>query len=84
MVAALMTLDPRERDIIAERRLKETPATFEELSHRYAVSRERIRQIELRAVSKMVASVARFAEDRSPALIFESRLPVLECRTSAD
>jgi RNA polymerase sigma-32 factor len=80
---ALKTLDLRERDIIAERRLKETPATFEELSHRYAVSRERIRQIELRAISEMAASVARLVKKSLPALAFGSRLLVLECRTSA-
>ena len=84
MAAALTTLSLRERDIIAERRLKGTPATFDELSHRYAVSRERIRQIELSAISKLAASVAGLGKNSSPALAFESRLSVAECRTSAD
>ena len=51
--AALKTLNARERDIIVERRLKDDPSTLEELSHRYAVSRERIRQIEVRALEKL-------------------------------
>ena len=55
---ALTKLNPRERDIILARRLKEEPATLEELSQRYAVSRERVRQIEVRAMSKMVVAVA--------------------------
>jgi RNA polymerase sigma-32 factor len=50
---ALKKLNPRERDIIFERRLKDEPSTLEELSHRYAVSRERIRQIEVRAFEKI-------------------------------
>jgi len=50
---ALRKLNPRERDIIFERRLKDEPSTLEELSHRYAVSRERIRQIEVRAFEKL-------------------------------
>ena len=54
---ALRKLNPRERDIVLERRLKDEPATLEELSHRYAVSRERIRQIEVRAVAKLQKAV---------------------------
>jgi RNA polymerase sigma-32 factor len=50
---ALKKLNPRERDIIFERRLKDEPSTLEELSHRYDVSRERIRQIEVRAFEKL-------------------------------
>jgi len=50
---ALKKLNQRERDIIFERRLKDEPSTLEELSHRYAVSRERIRQIEVRAFEKL-------------------------------
>jgi RNA polymerase sigma-32 factor len=51
--AALTKLSPREREIVVERHLKEQPATLVELSQRYAVSRERIRQIETRAVEKL-------------------------------
>jgi len=57
--AALKTLNERERDIIVERRLKDDPSTLEELSHRYAVSRERIRQIEVRALEKLRHAMVR-------------------------
>lgn len=46
-------LTERERDIIRERRLRDEPLTLEELSHRYAISRERVRQIEVRALEKL-------------------------------
>jgi len=58
MAAALNSLNPRERHIVTARRLKECPATLEELSRRFAVSSERIRQIEQRAISKMTLSAA--------------------------
>ena len=54
---ALKKLNPREREIVVERRLKDEPATLEELSHKYAVSRERIRQIEVRAFEKLQKAV---------------------------
>jgi len=54
----LKKLDPRERVIVVERHLNDEPATLEELSYRYAVSRERIRQIEVRAVGKLHKAIA--------------------------
>jgi RNA polymerase sigma-32 factor len=56
--AALEELNPREREVVMERRLKEEPTTLEELSRRFALSPERIRQIEMRAISKLTTSVA--------------------------
>jgi len=50
---ALGELSERERDIIAARRLRDEPATLEELSQKYGVSRERVRQIEVRAFEKL-------------------------------
>ncbi len=50
---ALTTLSDRERDIIERRRLKETPDTLEDLSKAYSISRERVRQIEVRAFEKL-------------------------------
>ena len=50
---AMAHLNDRERDIIEERRLKEVPATLEDLSQRYGISRERVRQIEARAFEKL-------------------------------
>jgi len=51
--AALSTLSDRERDIIARRRLKDDPDTLEDLSQEYNISRERVRQIEVRAFEKL-------------------------------
>jgi RNA polymerase sigma-32 factor len=53
LVHALDELTERERDIIQARRLQEDPATLEELSQKYGVSRERVRQIEVRAFEKL-------------------------------
>ncbi len=50
---ALRTLNDRERHILIERRLKENPTTLEELSQQYGISRERVRQIEVRAFEKL-------------------------------
>ncbi|HXR95360.1 MAG TPA: RNA polymerase sigma factor RpoH [Rhizomicrobium sp.] len=57
LTLALDTLSERERDIIQERRLKDEPATLEELSQKYGVSRERVRQIEVRAFEKLQATM---------------------------
>ena len=50
---ALRTLNERERHILIERRLKDNPTTLEELSQQYNISRERVRQIEVRAFEKL-------------------------------
>ncbi|MGY9056413.1 MAG: RNA polymerase sigma factor RpoH [Alphaproteobacteria bacterium] len=50
---AFRCLNQRERHILEERRLKEDPATLEQLSHEYGISRERVRQIEVRAFEKL-------------------------------
>src|SRR5580692_11424269 len=68
--AALKVLNRRERDIIVERRLKDEPSTLEELSHRYAVSRERIRQIEVRAIEKLRHAMLHPASMPRPADVF--------------
>ena len=57
LAGALKTLTERERQILAERRLKENPTTLEHLSRRYGISRERVRQIEVRAFEKLQKSV---------------------------
>ena len=54
---ALKTLNERERHILIERRLKDEPTTLEELSQQYAISRERVRQIEVRAFEKLQKSM---------------------------
>ena len=53
LVGAMKDLTDRERDIIQARRLQDEPATLEELSQKYGVSRERVRQIEVRAFEKL-------------------------------
>jgi RNA polymerase sigma-32 factor len=50
---ALKRLNGREHRILTERRLKDNPATLEDLSLHYGISRERVRQIELRAFAKL-------------------------------
>jgi RNA polymerase sigma-32 factor len=50
---AMAHLNAREREILVERRLRENPLTLEDLSKRFHVSRERIRQLEVRAVDKL-------------------------------
>jgi len=54
---AMKGLSDRERTILMERRLKETPATLENLSKSFGISRERVRQIEVRAFEKLQKSV---------------------------
>ena len=46
-------LNDRERHILTERRLKDEPTTLEDLSVQYGISRERVRQIEVRAFEKL-------------------------------
>ncbi|MCX7371206.1 MAG: sigma-70 family RNA polymerase sigma factor, partial [Alphaproteobacteria bacterium] len=57
LATALKTLNERERHILIERRLKDEPTTLEELSQQYNISRERVRQIEVRAFEKLQKSM---------------------------
>jgi RNA polymerase sigma-32 factor len=61
---AMESLNERERHIINERRLKEEPTTLEDLSTHYNVSRERIRQIEVRAFEKLQKAMRDAARGR--------------------
>jgi RNA polymerase sigma-32 factor len=54
---AMALLTDREREVFTERRLRDTPVTLEELGQRYGVSRERIRQIEVKAFEKVQGAV---------------------------
>jgi RNA polymerase sigma-32 factor len=58
------SLNERERHIITERRLKDEPTTLEDLSAEYKVSRERIRQIEVRAFEKLQNAMRKAAMER--------------------
>ncbi|MBH2000582.1 MAG: RNA polymerase sigma factor RpoH [Sphingomonadaceae bacterium] len=64
LVEAMTDLNEREKHILAERRLAEEPKTLEELSQVYGVSRERVRQIEVRAFEKLQKAMMRIAGDR--------------------
>ncbi|MBI3444321.1 MAG: RNA polymerase sigma factor RpoH [Magnetospirillum sp.] len=57
LTSALASLNDRERAILIQRRLTDDPATLEDLSQRYGISRERVRQIEVRAFEKLQKSV---------------------------
>jgi RNA polymerase sigma-32 factor len=61
---AMESLNERERHIITERRLKDEPTTLEDLSVEYNVSRERIRQIEVRAFEKIQKKMRELAAER--------------------
>jgi RNA polymerase sigma-32 factor len=54
---SLKVLNPRERRILMERRLKDEPTTLEDLSKEYNISRERVRQIEVRAFEKLQRAI---------------------------
>jgi RNA polymerase sigma-32 factor len=62
LTKAMSGLNPREREIITARRLSEDPATLEDLSQKFGVSRERVRQIEVRAFEKLQKNIKRRAE----------------------
>jgi RNA polymerase sigma-32 factor len=57
LVSAMENLNKRERHILEERRLKEEPTTLEDLSQEYGISRERVRQIEVRAFEKLQKAI---------------------------
>jgi RNA polymerase sigma-32 factor len=62
---AMAELTDRERHILSERRLKDDPTTLETLASQYGVSRERVRQIEVRAFEKLQKAMQAAAADRN-------------------
>lgn len=64
MMQAMSALNKREKDILVQRRLTEDTVTLEDLSAQYGVSRERIRQIEVRAFEKLQEKMRELARDR--------------------
>ncbi|KQM65959.1 RNA polymerase subunit sigma-70 [Sphingomonas sp. Leaf17] len=64
LVSAMDDLNDREKHILTERRLTDDPKTLEELSQVYGVSRERVRQIEVRAFEKLQKAMMRIAGDK--------------------
>src|SRR5882757_9588246 len=61
---AMTHLNDRERHILTERRLRENPTTLEDLSQQYGISRERVRQIEVRAFEKLQKAIKAAAVER--------------------
>jgi RNA polymerase sigma-32 factor len=61
---AMDSLNEREKHILTQRRLIDEPQTLEELSQEYSVSRERVRQIEVRAFEKLQKAMLRIAGER--------------------
>src|ERR1700676_1111785 len=61
---AMTHLNERERHILTERRLKDNPTTLEDLSRQYGISRERVRQIEVRAFEKLQKAIKAAALER--------------------
>ncbi|MBK6706064.1 MAG: RNA polymerase sigma factor RpoH [Sphingomonadales bacterium] len=64
LMEAMGSLNDREKHILTERRLIDEPKTLEELSQEYNVSRERVRQIEVRAFEKLQKAMLRIAGDK--------------------
>ena len=64
LLEAMGSLNERERHILTQRRLIDDPQTLEELSQEYDVSRERVRQIEVRAFEKLQKAMLRIAGER--------------------
>jgi len=64
LVKAMSHLNERERDILTHRRLREQPTTLEDLSQKYGISRERVRQIEVRAFEKLQKAIKAAALER--------------------
>jgi RNA polymerase sigma-32 factor len=64
LAEAMDGLNDREKHILIERRLVDEPKTLEELSQRFSVSRERVRQIEVRAFEKLQKAMLRIAGDK--------------------
>ena len=64
LAEAMTVLNEREQDILTQRRLQDAPITLEELSGQYNVSRERIRQIEVRAFEKLQKRMQELAKSK--------------------
>ena len=64
LMQAMSALNEREQDILTKRRLSDEPVTLEELSEQYGVSRERIRQIEVRAFEKLQVKMRELARGK--------------------
>ena len=64
LAQAMEHLNERERHILMERRLRDNPTTLEDLSQKYGISRERVRQIEVRAFEKLQKAIKNAAVEQ--------------------
>jgi RNA polymerase sigma-32 factor len=69
LAQALASLNDREKDILMQRRLQDPPSTLESLSTTYGISRERVRQIELRALGKLQRHIQDNAQAQQAGLL---------------
>ena len=72
---AMAVLNERERHILTERRLKDEPTTLEELSGEYGISRERVRQIEVRAFEKLQRAIRSLEAEQAANAVAALRPP---------
>ena len=72
---AMTVLNDRERHILTERRLKDEPTTLEELSGEYGISRERVRQIEVRAFEKLQRAIRSLEAEQAANAVAALRPP---------
>ena len=72
---AMSVLNERERHILTERRLKDEPTTLEELSGEYGISRERVRQIEVRAFEKLQRAIKSLEAEQAANAVAALRPP---------
>ncbi len=68
LAQAMSVLNDREKDVLVQRRLADEPKTLEDLSESYGVSRERIRQIEVRAFEKLQSKMRELARGKGMAV----------------
>lgn len=79
---AMDVLNDREKHILRERRLKDEPSTLEELSHEYNISRERVRQIEVRAFEKLQKQMKALEAEQAVAMAQVLPVPMAEASAS--
>jgi len=73
LINALTTLNEREKYIFEQRRLNEDSSTLDDLSKKFNISRERVRQIEVRAFEKVQAYIKQFMKDKGQQKLIEDR-----------
>jgi RNA polymerase sigma-32 factor len=78
---AMAVLNERERHILTERRLRDQPATLEDLSASYGISRERVRQIEVRAFEKLQRAIKALEAEQAANLAAALPPPELAARS---